>query len=162
MSNKIKVILLEDIPALGRGGDIVAVAEGYARNLLFPEGRAALATEQVRQVQHQKKSQQKAQVEAELMQLQAVAQKLDGTELTLAARVKEGEEIYGKITARMIAEELNRQASLSVRPSDVVLGRPLTALGSRDMTVHLSSAVDMKIRVTIVSDGKHKPSKEDE
>lgn len=153
MSNKIKVILLEDIPALGRTGEIVPVAEGYARNLLFPEGRAALATEQVRNVQQLKKSQQKAQAEADLMQMQALAQKLDGTELLLSARVKEGEEIFGKITGRMIAEELNRQASLNVRPSDVKVGKPLTALGSRDVMVALSPAVDMKIRVTVVSDG---------
>lgn len=154
MSSHVQVILLEDVPSLGRHGDIVRVAEGYARNALFPDGKAALATEQVRSQQQTKKDREKETDAAQLAQLQALAQKLDGTELTIAARVKDAEDIFGKVTARTIAQELKKQAKIAVKPAHIELPDSITTLGSRDVVLHLSPAVEAKLRVTIVPDAK--------
>lgn len=151
MSLKLTVILLEDVASLGRAGDIVTVSSGYARNSLFPEGKAALADEPVRARAQKRQAQQKASTAADLQKLQALAEKLEGTELALSARRKEeaGDEIFGSFTARQIVEELNRAASLSLKAKDIKLPKPLTRLGSQDITIQLSPDVETKIRVTI-------------
>lgn len=158
MSKKVSVLLLEDVASLGNAGDIVKVSEGYARNALFPEGKAALATETVKHAQQTRQARDDAEKKEELEQTQAVADKLEGTELALTARVKEGEEIFGSITAAHIAKELSQQANLSLKPKDVALAKPLTRLGSQPVTVHLSPEVDAKIQVTITADPNQPPA----
>lgn len=152
MAKKIRVILLEDVESCGRAGDIVAVAEGYARNFLFAQGRAALA-DAAAITRNQLVKQREATARAVLAaQLQERAEQLEGTELTIVAKVKEGEEIFGSVTAKRIAEELQRQAHLLVKPKDVALTAALTRLGSTDVTVALSPDIETHIRVTIVAD----------
>ena len=154
MSRKLTVLLLEDVASLGKAGDIVTVSEGYARNFLFPEGRAALADEKTQKEARQRREAKQAESDRALAEAQALAEKLEGTELTLKARRKEdeGNEIYGSITARQIAEELNRAAELSVAAKDIKLKKPITSLGSQAVTVHLSPEVEITIQVTITPD----------
>ena len=149
---KIKIILLEDIKNRGQAGDIVTVSDGYARNFLFPQGKAALATpdSEDRALRSQQASAQTA--EQDLAKLQTQAKKLDGTELTLTAKVKEGSEIYGSITPLVIAKELNKQAGTSLKAKDIALDQPVTTLGSTDVVVHLSPEVEINLRLTIEPD----------
>lgn len=152
MADKISVLLLEDVASLGKAGEIVTVAEGYARNQLFPAGQAALATDQVRREAKAKEAKHLAAHQADLAALQARAQLLDGTELTLTARVKEGEEIFGKITAAQIAKELNHSANLQLKPKDITLEEPITTIGTHGVLVHLSPDVEATIQVQITPD----------
>lgn len=162
MAQKIKVILLEDIENVGRAGDIVAVSEGYARNKLFPGGQAALATDSaVKQAQHQKQKREAATREV-TAKLQELASKLDDTELALLAKVKEGNEIFGKITAAQIAKQLNQQAQLSLKPKDILLTAPITQLGTYPITVQLAKDVEAHLVVTVEADPASVPSGEDE
>lgn len=150
MKKKVRVILLEDIASLGHVGQIVTVAEGYARNSLFLEGKAALATPEV-QEKNEAVQQKAAQTAAASLQaLQAQAERLLGTELVLSGRLKEGEEIFGSITARDIASELNAQAGLTLTPKQIKLKKPIMKTGSQDIEINLSSEVATTIRVTIV------------
>ncbi|HLD26045.1 MAG TPA: 50S ribosomal protein L9 [Candidatus Andersenbacteria bacterium] len=154
MSKKISIILLEDVHGLGKSGQIVAAAEGYARNFLFPQGRAALADEQARSAAQAKAAKQTAQAQENLAALQAQATALESTELVLHARLKEDqhEEIYGSITARQISEALQAQAALEVAARDVILPEPLTRLGTYKIPVNLSSDIEAVVTVTIVAD----------
>lgn len=151
MPRKIPVILLEDIGSLGRAGDIITVSEGYARNFLFSQAKAALADESaVRKIENKRRA-AKAEADKALAEAQAHAEALDGTELTLTARRKEdeGNEIFGSLNARNVAEALKAQAKLEVRPKDIVLEKPITELGSYDVTVKLSPDVEATIKVTV-------------
>lgn len=151
MKKNISVVLLEDISSLGKAGDIVEVAEGHARNFLFPEGKAALATPEMRQ-QHAARAQQQAAVDAtKLAEVQQKAESLTGTELTLTAQIKEGTEIFGKITAKDIAKELNSQAQLTLKAKDIKLKQAITDIGSHDVEITLSDDVATTIRVTVVA-----------
>lgn len=152
MSKSIKVILLENIDHLGVAGEIVSVSEGYARNFLFPAGKAALATEQAEREAGEKRTLAKATADAELAALQQKAESLTGTELMLTAKRKEGEEIFGSITAAQIVKELNQQAGLALKPKDLDLPKAITKIGSQDATIHLSPEVEIVIRVTITPD----------
>ncbi|MEX2055218.1 MAG: 50S ribosomal protein L9 [Candidatus Andersenbacteria bacterium] len=162
MSKRVQVILLENDPTLGRAGEIVTVSEGYARNFLFPVGKAALATLPSQRAQKEKQQRQAKKEEKTLEELQAKALTLEGTELTIPARVKEAESIFGSISAAKIAQELKRQAKLSVTPKQVVLKKPITELGSVDVVIKLSPAVETAIRVTVVAEPGSVPKPEDE
>ncbi len=154
MSRKLTVLLLEDVDSLGKAGDIVTVSEGYARNFLFPDGKAALAGEKAHKQAEAAARGQQVKSEQALLEIQALAEKLEGTELTLKARRKEdeGEEIYGSITAHAIIEGLNRAAQLTLKPNTIKLKKPVTRLGSQDVIVELSPDIETKIRVTIIPD----------
>jgi len=163
MGKNLDVILLEDIESLGKAGDIVTVAEGHARNSLFANGQAGLADDKAKRNQEEKVSQAKKKDEKEVGQLKEMAQSLEGTELTLSAQVKDGDEIFGKITAAMIAKELQAQAQLEVKAKDVQLESPITKLGEYDVTVGLGAEVEAKIRVTVTAEAGSEPAdKKDE
>ncbi|MEX1997610.1 MAG: 50S ribosomal protein L9 [Candidatus Andersenbacteria bacterium] len=152
MAKRIQVILLEDINSIGRAGDIVAVSEGYARNFLFVQGKAALATSKVVAEKKRHRATALKQQEAELQQLQEQAQQLDGTELVIPVRVKDGEQIFGSITAKKIAEELRQQAGLTITPKDVKLAHPITSISSQAVTVRLAPTVETSIQVTVTAE----------
>jgi len=162
MSKKIKIILLEDVSGLGKAGDIVSVAEGYARNKLFLQGTAALADAGAQSRRDQKEQRQLAAGQEELAKLQAKAQSLDGSELTIAAKVKDGNEIYGSITGKQIAVELKQQADLTIKGSDVLLADPIKSIGSQDVIVRLSPEVEFTLKVTVVADAESQKKKDEE
>ena len=150
MSKTIKVILLANLSELGPAGSLVAVTEGYARNYLFPHGLAALADAAVtKQAIAQSRAQQK-KVEQELIASQQLAAKLAGTELTLTARVKDGDAIYGSITARDIISQINRQAGLSLPASNLKLPQKINHLGSYQITLALTPQIETDLVVTVI------------
>ncbi|MEX0650227.1 MAG: 50S ribosomal protein L9 [Candidatus Andersenbacteria bacterium] len=150
MSGDVKVLLLENVDSLGSAGDIVTVSEGYARNKLFAEGKAALATEQEQQKHKEQESRKTKQAEAELAELEERAQQLDSTELQLQAKVNEGEEIFGSITPKHIVEELNKQAGLQLSPKSISITKPIKQLGTYDMIVKLSDEVEFSMVVAVM------------
>jgi large subunit ribosomal protein L9 len=154
MSARLSILLLEDIANLGRAGEIVSVSEGYARNFLFPQGKAALADSTAKKAAKKREDSVRAREEEKLAALRAQAESLEGTELTVPAKVNEGDEIFGSITARHIAAALGEQASLKIAAKDINLPEPLTRLGTTNVTVRLSSDVEAVIRVTVVPDAK--------
>jgi len=151
--SKVGIILLEDDPSLGQAGDIVAVSEGYARNFLFPQGKAALATEQAQARQAKRAATQAQASQAELTQLQQQAANLDSTELFLAAKVKDdSQDLYAAIKAKDIATALNDQAKLDIKPNSIALSEPIQALGTYDVVINLSDDVEAKIKLTVQAD----------
>lgn len=152
MSKKVLVILLETVEGLGQAGDIIAVSEGYARNFLFLEGKAALATSETKTKQAAQIKAEEAQKIAATAAAQELAQTLDDTELTLKARVKDGNEIFGRITKKQIADELNKQAKLTLTAQQIDLTKPIITIGSQDVAINLTNDVAATIRVTIEAD----------
>lgn len=152
MSRRLRVILLENIAELGRAGDIVAVSEGYARNALFPSGRAALANEQhSKQAAHKKQAAEQAN-EAELHQLQQIASSLDGTELTIPAHLKNDQTIYGTITPAHIAKALRQQTNFNIKAKDIKLVAPITALGSHEARIALGQGIEATLLIVVKED----------
>jgi large subunit ribosomal protein L9 len=156
MSRRLKVVLLEEVDSLGKAGDIVVVAEGYARNALFPQGKAALATEQVQYQRQRKTASQRKQTERALAARQELAEKLDGSELVVAAHVREGDELYGSITRKQIADQLNAQAHLTLRAADITLPSPIKKIGSYPVIVSLSPEVECTIQLAVVPDANNR------
>ncbi len=150
MSGKISVILLENIEGVGKAGDIVTVAEGYARNALFPDAKAAIATVGVQKKNKERDERERKSKEERLAQAQAVAERLEGTELLIIAKVKEGEDIFGSVTKLQIVDELNAQADLTLKPTDIVVPSPIKKLGTYDLQVMLNKDVEFTMKLLIV------------
>jgi large subunit ribosomal protein L9 len=154
MANTVQVLLLENIDKVGNAGDIVSVSEGYARNFLFPNGRAALATKQVQQTKSAKDAAVKKRAEDELRGYQETADRLENSEITLTAKVRDGDDIFGSIPAKTIVERLHKESNLSVPLKSVQGPFPLKKLGTYDVTVQLGQGVEFHVNVLVVPDAE--------
>ncbi len=144
-----KVILRDNLPKLGRMGDIVDVAPGYARNYLFPRGLALLATESnIRRVEAEKKIREKIR-EKEKKEAEELAAKLEKKSITIPVQVGEDEQLFGSVTAQDIARALN-QEGFPVDRKQIILEEPLKSLGIYNVELKLHPEVKTSIRVWIV------------
>ncbi len=146
-----KVILQKTVDKLGNPGDVVEVADGYARNFLMPRGLAVKASKgAVRHVESLKRAHavrmNRAKVEAE-----AVAQRLMATPITIRAHAGEEGKLFGSVTASDIAEEIERQCGVRIDRHDVHLDEPIRSLGTHEVRVHLFAAVDPVLTVEVQS-----------
>lgn len=144
-----EVLLLKDVDQLGKAGEIIRVADGYARNFLFPKGWAALATPgAVKQAEVQRQAETRRQAKA-LSEAQALAQELDGTTVTFQARAGEKDRLYGSITSTNIGEALEEQVGKEIDRRKIVLEEPLKELGTHAVTVRLAPEAEAKVTVII-------------
>src|SRR5262245_46977588 len=111
--DKIQVILKEDVPNLGRSGELVAVKPGYGRNYLIPQGMAMLATtKNVARLEHERRQIESAAAKVR-KDAEGVAARLHGVTLTLERQVGEENKLFGSVTTRDIEEAL-RQKGIEV------------------------------------------------
>lgn len=144
-----KVILQKSVEALGHPGDLVEVADGYARNYLMPRGLAVKATKGgVKHVDSLKRAHQvrvnKAKAEAE-----QVAQRLAATPIRVTAHTGEEGKLFGSVTASDIAEEIHRQAGVRVDRHEVYLDEPIRSVGIHEVRVHLFPEVDPILSIEV-------------
>jgi large subunit ribosomal protein L9 len=157
----VKVIFIEDVPKVARVGQTRTVADGYARNYLLPRKLAVVAGSQAAvamESQLQKKIKQRELEEAEMAGL---AEKLDGVEITIKAKVGESEKLYGSVTGADIAEELNKSAGHDIDKKKIELAEPIRQLGVHDVTVRFTHEITAVIKVSVISDepAEEKPEK---
>lgn len=144
-----KVILTEDVTALGAVGTVVEVARGYARNFLIPQGKALEATAgNLARVESLRVKQAQAQ-DLEQQAAMSLASRLEGVTLTIPQRVGEGERLYGSVTAAMIAEALATRG-FAVDRKQLELPEAIKRLGVYEITVRLGSAVKAQIKVEVI------------
>ena len=145
-----KVILTEDVHALGPMGSVVDVARGYARNFLIPQGKAMEATPgNLAKVEQAKVKY--AQIRAsEKEKALAQAAQLEGLTVTIAQRAGEEERLYGSVTAAMIAEAMAAKG-FEVDKKELELAEPIKKLGAYEVMVRLAPEVKAAITVEVVA-----------
>jgi large subunit ribosomal protein L9 len=147
-----EVILREHVENLGRRGDVVKVAEGYARNYLLPRKLALAVTEaNKRQIERERKIVEAREVE-EKTQAEAFASRLAGVEIAIPRRVGENDTLYGSVTAADIVEALEKQG-FPVDKRKVQLAEPLKALGEFMVPVKIHREVTAQVKVTVTKEG---------
>ena len=147
-----KVIFLQDVPNVAKVGEIKEVANGYGRNFLIPQKLASLAkpgSTNTVEVQSRVKAKNQAEDQAKLVEL---ANHLDGSEVTLKARVGAKERLYGSITTADIAAELQSSAGLVVDKKKIELAEPIHHLGSYEVAIRLAKDIVPKMRVRVVEE----------
>lgn len=147
-----KVILKEEVRALGASGAVVDVSDGYARNFLLPRNKAVLATPaavKVAEAEQRRAQAQQTQVEADAQQW---AERLQALTVTIPVQAGEGEKLFGAVTAKDIAAAL-AQAGMPVDKRMVELEAPIKQLGEVTVTIRLRSTVSAPLRVSVVAEG---------
>ena len=143
-----EVILREHIDNIGRRGDVVKVADGYARNYLLPRKMALLATEGNKKVIEREKVKFDVKEAEEQKVAQAVADRLGSAEIEIARKVGETEALFGSVTTADIAEALHAKG-FDIDRRKVQLHDPIKKLGEYDVPIklHREVVVPMKVRV---------------
>jgi large subunit ribosomal protein L9 len=150
-----EVILREHVENLGRRGDVVKVASGYARNFLLPRKLALAVSEQNRrQIERERKVVEARELE-QRQDAEAMAIKLSAADLVLARRVGENDILYGSVTSSDIAEALTEKG-FDIEKRKIVLPDPLKQLGEFEVTVKIHHEVPAHVKVKIVALGAAK------
>ncbi len=145
----VSLILLDDVENLGLAGDQVLVAPGYARNYLIPKKLAAKATPGVLRLIESRKAAIAARRAADLANAKALAEKLAAVEISIAMQATEDDQLFGSVTARMVADELNAQG-YAIEHSRILIDPPIKTLGSFEAEVKLHSEVTAAVKVWVV------------
>ena len=144
-----KVILKETIDSLGIIGSEVNVAKGYARNFLLPQGKAVPATDQYRKLMAQEKVKFDLQIAKEKEFARQMADRLEGVQCEINAKVHEEDRLYGSITVRDIIDALAKQ-DVEVEKRMVLLKEPIKTLGTYKIAIRVYKEVEPEITVNVV------------
>ena len=147
-----KVIFLKDLKGQGKKGEIKEVSEGYATNFLFKQGVAAPASDSnVKVLDNQKKSELKKK-ENEKQQAQQLADRLKELSLTIRSKAGEGGRLFGSITTKHIAEELEKQHRITIDKRKMLREEPIRTLGRVHIPIKLYPDVTATLQVEIVEE----------
>ena len=143
-----RIILREDVPKLGKSGELVTVRDGYGRNYLLPQGLGMLATEHnVKQIEHQKKV--IAARNAKLAKdAQSVADKLSSLTLKITRQAGEGGKLFGSVSTRDI-EDAAASLGVTIDRRKVVIAEPIKVLGEYTVEVKTGQGVVGKLKVQV-------------
>ncbi len=143
-----EVILLERVGRLGQMGDVVKVRDGYARNFLLPQGKALRATETNRKTFES----QRVQLEARNLELKSeaegVAGRLAGQTFVSIRQAGDTGQLYGSVSTRDIAEAVSA-GGFSVERRQVLLDKPIKALGLHEIRIALHPEVVVKVAINV-------------
>ena len=143
-----EVILLERIEKLGQMGDIVTVKAGYARNFLLPQKKAMRATGSNKAVFEQQRTHLEADNLVRRQEAESVAGKVEGIDVTIIRQAGDSGQLYGSVSARDIANSVT-ETGVTVNRSQIVLNRPIKALGIYETRVVLHPEVSVNVTVNI-------------
>jgi large subunit ribosomal protein L9 len=153
-----EVILREHIDNLGRRGDVVKVADGYARNYLLPRKLALLATDGNRKVIERERVKFEAKELEEKKFAEAIADRINNVEVEIARKVGETDVLYGSVTTSDIADALKAKG-LDLDRRKVVLQEPIKKLGAFDIPVKLHRDVTTHVKVRVIAEGQPEKTK---
>ena len=146
-----KIILRSDVDRLGKSGDVVNVAAGYARNYLLPRGLALEATSRgMQQMEVDRRREEKAVVRRK-EEAEAIAAKLEQLSLTISKQAGESDKLFGTVTAIEIAEAIGKEG-LEIDKRKIVLEEPIKTLGIYTIPIKLHADVTGKVKLWVVKD----------
>ncbi len=145
-----KVILNQTVPKLGKALSVVNVADGYARNYLFPRGLAIVADKKQIISLERRLSRIAAKTAGEKAAAEALREQLNGKVVRIAAQVGAAQgKLFGSITSADVADAIKAQLGHTVEKKNVALIEPIKKLGFHDVEVDLHHSVDAHIKVEV-------------
>ncbi|MGR3311636.1 MAG: 50S ribosomal protein L9 [Candidatus Brocadiales bacterium] len=147
------ILLKKDIIKLGKMGEVVNVAEGYARNYLLPQGFATTVTPaNLRQIEIAKKK-RGIKIEEEKGELQALAEKLSDCSVTIAAKANEDGRLFGSVTVEQIVDALKKEGYL-IEKEMVLLESPIKQCDVYTVPISLHPEVQTKCKVWVIKESE--------
>lgn len=148
-----KVLLTRDVKDLGKTGEIVNVAEGYARNFLMPRKMAVLADAGAMKAVENKKKMLEIKGEQLLAEAKTIAEKLDQAKVTVQGKAGSGTRLYGSVTNQEIADALAAQHKIKVDKRKIHITDPIKTTGMFEVPIKLHHEVTANIHVEVVAAG---------
>ena len=146
-----KVILLEDVEDLGQAGEVVQVADGFARNFLIPRATALVATDVNMAQFESRRRQHEAVAERGRRAAEVQAKKLEETSLTAVVRVGEEDRLFGSVTTQNISDLLE-ESGFAVESHAIQLEEPIRALGVYNIDLQLHAEVTATVKLWVVKE----------
>ena len=153
-----EVILREHVDNLGRRGEVVKVADGYARNYLLPRKLALLVTAGNKQQIERERGKFEAKEQEEKKVAEAIAARLSGVEIQIARKVGETEVLFGSVTSADIAAALAAKG-FEIDRRKLNLREPIEKLGEYDIPLRLHPEVTIPVKVKVVAEGAERARK---
>jgi large subunit ribosomal protein L9 len=147
-----EVILREEVDKLGRRGDVVRVAEGYARNFLLPRGLALAVTPANKAMIEKERKATEARLAKEKAEWQAVAARINALRYIAPRKVGENDVLYGSVTSGDIADFLKGKG-VEIDKRKIQLEEPIKKLGEHEVAVKLHPEVAANMRVLVTKEG---------
>jgi large subunit ribosomal protein L9 len=145
-----KVILNQTVPKVGKEGTVVTVADGFARNYLFPRGLAIVAEKRQVQALERRLAKQAAKSADEKAAAEAMKASIDGKSIRIPGNVgKDSTKLFGAITSQDVADALKAQLSVDLDRKKIALVEPIRRLGDHAVELDLHREVDARITVVV-------------
>jgi large subunit ribosomal protein L9 len=146
-----KVILLQDIEELGKRNDVKNVADGYARNFLFPKKLAILATKQAIEESEKQKESEAQKAEEELKKIEETVAQIEGSEFEIVEKIDESGKLYGSINEIRIAKIL-KDKGFNIKKKQIKIPQPIKDLGEFPVTILFDHGLEAEIKLIIMEE----------
>lgn len=141
---------MKNVNKVGKEGEIKNVADGYARNFLFPQKLAVLAdTGAIAKLEVQKRAESKKQ-QSEKDKYLAMQKKLAGKEVKISAKVSEGGKLFGAVKSEEISSALHQQFSVEIDPKHIIIEKPIKEVGEHSVIIKFSPQIEIGVKVRVV------------
>ena len=151
MGKSIEVILLEDVPELGRSGDACRVRAGYARNFLFPQKLATTMTAGTKRLIEKKRAEAVTRLAKEKEEAEALLQKLEKMTVTCSVKANLDGRLFGSVNAADVLAKL-AEAGYALQKKQLAMYEPFKSLGEHEAALHLHPEVRGKLKVKVVAE----------
>jgi len=143
-----KVILLQDVKGVGKKGEVINASDGYARNFLFPKNLAQEANDVNMHILNKKNEAERKKKLAEIEAAQKLAAELKDKQVKITAKSGDNGRLFGAITSKDIAQELNKQHNVDIDKKKIVTDT-IKTMGTYDIEIKLYPEVSTKIKVVV-------------
>ena len=150
-----KFLLIEDVEALGRSGDIVSVKPGYARNYLVPQGFAVIADKNALRMQAKLQEERINRAAEDKKDSEALATRLEGLTISKVVKVDHDGHMYGSVTTADIANLLKDEHGISIEKRAVQLKHPVKEVGVFTVQLKLKEGVTSSITLKVAPEELH-------
>ena len=145
-----QVILTQNVPKLGKRGELKEVRDGFAQNFLIPRGLArTVSQDSLANLEAERRAAVRTQQES-LRESQRLAAALEQAEVKIVAKAGEGGKLFGSITKTRVAEALQAQG-LGIKKDQVCLADPIRELGGHRVTIELPHGLEAEVEVTVIA-----------
>ncbi|MDO8664342.1 MAG: 50S ribosomal protein L9 [Candidatus Liptonbacteria bacterium] len=146
-----KVILLEDVKKIGKRFDVKEVSDGYAKNFLFPNGLADVATPSALKELEKKKVEMEKEGHERIKHLDEIARKINDRNLEFPVKTGSHGEIFGSVTKEMILKGLRDTGLIRAERAEIKMERPLKELGEHKIEVYLKKGIKAELKVILLA-----------
>lgn len=144
-----KVILKKDVKGLGKTGDIVECNNGYGRNYLLPRELAIEANSKNINIAESRRNAKEHKDEIDLKKANKLAAKVSGTEVDMKVKAGENGKLFGSITSKDIAAELQKKIGIKIDKKKINLAENIKEIGTYDLEVKLYPGISAQIKVNV-------------